>query len=56
MLLALVLFSVLPFDVVACAVVPFTLAAERLGTGVEGAEDPEHLGLVHAENAEAVRQ
>src|SRR5665811_1042462 len=37
-------------------VVPFTLAAERLGAGVEGAEDSEHLGLVHAENAEAVRQ
>src|SRR5665811_269415 len=55
-LFAVLLFAVLPFDVVACAVVPFTLAAERLGAGVEGAEDPEHLGLVHAENAEAVRQ
>ena len=51
MLVALVSFAVLP-----PGAVPFTLAAERLGAGVEGAEDPEHLGLVHAENAEAVRQ
>src|SRR5665647_147984 len=56
MLLALVSFGVVPFAVVPFAVVPFTLAAERLGAGVEGAEDPEHLGLVHAKDAEAVRQ
>src|SRR5665647_3872841 len=56
MLLALVFLDVVVLDGVSFAVVPFTLAAERLGAGVEGAEDPEHLGLIHAKDAEAVRQ